>query len=160
MIIRKATEQDKDPAWTIIKAVIADGDTYVFEPGSSKEEMLAYWFSPSTLTYVAELDGEIVGTFILKENQPGLGSHVANASYMTSPHYRGKGIGRQMGVFSLNLARDVGFLSIQFNLVVKSNEAAIHLWKELGFEIIGELPEAFNHSELGLTNAYVMSRRL
>lgn len=65
-----------------------------------------------------------------------------------------------MGIFSMNLARDIGFLSIQFNIVVKSNEAAVHLWKELGFEIVGELPEAFNHSGLGLTNAYVMSRRL
>ncbi|NET39096.1 MAG: GNAT family N-acetyltransferase [Cyanothece sp. SIO1E1] len=160
MIIRKATEDDKDRTWNIIKAVISSGDTYVFTPDSPKEDMLAYWFNPGTLTYVAELDGEIVGTFILKENQPGLGSHVANASYMTSPSHRGKGIGRKMGVFSMNLARDIGFLSIQFNIVVKSNEAAVQLWKELGFEIVGELPEAFNHAELGLINAYVMSRRL
>jgi len=160
MIICKAAEADKEATWNIIQAVIASGDTYVFAPDSSKEEMLAYWFNPGTLTYVAKLENEIVGTFILKENQPGLGSHVANASYMTSPEHRGKGVGRKMGVFSMNLARDIGFLSIQFNIVVKSNEAAVHLWKELGFEIVGELPEAFNHSELGLTNAYVMSRRL
>jgi len=75
MIICKAAEADKEATWNIIQAVIASGDTYVFAPDSSKEEMLAYWFNPGTLTYVAKLENEIVGTFILKENQPGLGSH-------------------------------------------------------------------------------------
>lgn len=160
MIIRIATEKDKDAVWDIIQAVISTGDTYVFSPDSPKEEMLQYWFHSDTLTYVAEDSDEIVGTFIIKENQPGLGSHVANASYMVSPKHRGKGIGRKMGVFSLSAARDVGYLSIQFNIVIKTNDIAVKLWQELGFDIIGEIPDAFRHSELGLTNAYIMSRKL
>ena len=160
MLIRKASEADWPGIWSIIRAVITTGDTYVYAPDSSELEMKAYWMETSDITYVAEIESEIVGTFIIKENHPGLGSHVANASYMVSPNHRGKGIGRQLGVFSLNVARDLGFLSIQFNIVVKTNETAIHLWKELGFDVIGEIPDAFQHSDHGLTNAYIMSRRL
>lgn len=160
MMIRKAIDTDKDAVWEIIQAVISTGDTYVFSPDSPRDEMLEYWFHPSTLTYVAVEDDEIVGTFIIKENQPGLGSHVANASYMVYPGHRGKGIGRKMGIFSLNAARDVGFLSIQFNIVIKTNDIAVKLWQELGFDIVGEIPDAFRHAELGLTNAYIMSRKL
>jgi len=49
---------------------------------------------------------------------------------------------------------------MQFNFVVKSNEVAVKLWLNLGFEIIGEIPKAFNHIENGLTNAYIMYRKL
>lgn len=179
--IRKATEADKAEIWRIIKAVISTGDTYVFAPDSSEEEMLAYWYSPEKWTYVAiwaedeqqkpksagilsdvlhASSGEIVGTFFLKANQPGLGAHVANAGYMVAPEAKGKRVGRAMAEFSLEEARRLGFESMQFNFVVKSNEVAVKLWQNLGFEIIGEIPEAFKHAENGLINAYIMYRKL
>jgi ribosomal protein S18 acetylase RimI-like enzyme len=158
--IRKYTEEDKEQIWKIIKSVISMGDSYVFAPDSSKEKMLEYWCAVDKQTYVAVADGKIIGTFFIKENQPGLGSHVANAGYMVSPEARGKSVGRKMAEFSLEEARRSGFRAIQFNFVVKSNETAVKLWQNLGFEIIGEIPEAFNHLEKGLTNAYIMYRRL
>ena len=158
--IRKAAEGDKPAIWQIIKAVIAGGDTYVFSPDSSEDEMMAYWFSPDKYNYVAVLDGNVAGVFWLKANQPGLGSHVANAAYMVSPDAAGKGIGRQMAEFSLAEARKLGFTAMQFNFVVKSNIIAVKLWQNIGFEIIGEIPDAFEHSKNGLTNAYIMYRKL
>jgi ribosomal protein S18 acetylase RimI-like enzyme len=158
--IRKAEEPDKPSVWRIIRAVIAGGDTYVYPPDSFESEMLDYWFSAEKHTYVAESDGEIVATFWLKPNQPGLGSHVANAAYMVSPDAHGKGIGRQVAEWSLNEARRLGFTAMQFNFVVKSNIHAVRLWQKLGFEIIGEIPDAFEHVRNGLTNAYVMYRKL
>ena len=175
--IRKATERDKPEIWQIIKAVLSTGDTYTFAPDASEEEMLAFWFAPDKWTYVAvwseeprragilsdELhssSGEIVGTFFLKANQPGLGAHVCNAGYMVAPEAKGKRIGRAMAEFSLEEARQLGFQSMQFNFVVKSNEVAVRLWQNLGFEIIGEIPEAFQHKENGLTNALIMYRKL
>jgi len=119
--IRQATETDHDAIWNIFHAVIARGDTYAFDPKMSREEALAYWFRSDTYTYVAEQDrqsvGEavglprtaapsptveaherdIVGTYILRPNQPALGSHVANAAFMVAPNARGLGIGREMG---------------------------------------------------------------
>lgn len=158
--IRPALDSDKPAAWSIIKAVIAGGDTYVFDPDSTEQEMLDYWFSPEKHNYVAELDGEIVGIFWLKANQPGLGSHVANAAYMVSPDAHGKGVGKQMALWSLDEARRLDFTAMQFNFVVKSNTNAVALWQKIGFEIIGEIPDAFRHAKNGLTNALIMYRKL
>jgi len=158
--IRKATESDKPAVWQIIEPIIRAGDTYVFDPESTEDEMLDYWFAPEKYVYVADDDGTIVGTFWLKANQPGLGSHVCNAAYMVAPGAAGKGIGRKMAEFSLEEARRLGFTAMQFNFVVKSNEAAVRLWKSIGMEVIGEIPDAFAHREHGLTDALIMYRKL
>jgi GNAT superfamily N-acetyltransferase len=169
--IRQATEADKPSIWQIIKAVIATEDTYTFPADATEEEMLAIWFSPEKHTYVAlsepsaVADGvsaspEIVGTFFLKPNQLGPGAHVGNAGYMVKPGQFGKGIGRAMGEWSLDECRRLGFTALQFNFVVKTNTYAVKLWQSIGMEIVGELPGAFNHKELGLVNAYVMYRKL
>ncbi len=158
--IRKAVEKDKSRIWEIIKNVIASSDTYVFAPNSSKEKMLDYWFAEDKQTYVALLENHLVGTFFLKANQPDLGSHIANAGYMVAPEGQGKRVGGTMAEFSIDEARKFGYQAIQFNFVVKTNEAAVNLWLKLGFEIIGEIPEAFNHAENGLTNALIMYRKL
>ncbi len=158
--IRKAIPADNDGIWEIIRLVIAKGDTYVFAPDSSREKMLAFWLSGDKHTYVAVDDDKIVGTFFIKSNQPDLGAHVANAGYMTHPNTSGRGIGRQMAEFSLTEAKRLGYTAMQFNIVIKTNENAVALWKKLGFEIIGEIPNAFSHRQLGLTNAYIMYRSL
>lgn len=158
--IRRAIEEDKPQVWEIIKAVIASGDTYVYQSDSPEEKMLDYWFGADKKPYVATIENTIVGTFYLKDNQPDLGSHIANAGYMVAPEARGKRVGRQMAEFSLVEAKQLGYRAMQFNFVVKSNENAVKLWKSLGFQIIGEIPEAFVHAENGLTNAYIMYRKL
>ncbi len=158
--IRSAVDADKPAIWQIIKTVIAGGDTYVFAPHTPEDEMMSYWFSPDKHNYVAVLDDEVVGTFWLRANQPGLGSHVANAAYMVTPHATGKGIGKQMALWSFEEAKRLGFTAMQFNFVVKSNTVAVNLWKSVGFEVIGEIPDAFNHSKNGLTNSYIMYRKL
>lgn len=158
--IRYATEEDRPEIGQIMKAVVATGDTYTLDPDSSEEDLLKFWFSPGMHTYVAVLDGEIVGTFFLRPNQPKLGAHVGNAGYMVKPGVYGKGIGRAMGLWSLDECRRLGFHSLQFNFVVKTNERAVKLWQSIGMEIIGEIPEAFNHPEYGLVNAYIMYQKL
>ncbi len=166
--IRKAIEADKDQVWNLIREVISTGDTYSFYPDSSREKMLDFWFGPEKLTYVSVnseqtaigLTKRIVGTFFLKPNQPDLGSHVANAGYMVSKDARGKGIGRMMAEFSFGEARRLGFRAMQYNFVVKSNTGAVKLWLDLGFEVIGEIPEAIDHPDNGPTNALIMYRTL
>lgn len=159
-MIRAATQADADAVWSIFHAVVAPGDTYVFDPQTPREEALAYWFRPDTHTYVAESGGQVVGTYILKSNQPALGSHVANAAFMVSPSARGSGVGRRMGEHCLAEARRLGFRAMQFNFVVSTNEAAVRLWHRLGFEIVGTLPGAFQHSQRGYVDAYVMFQTL
>ncbi len=160
IIIENANEADKDDVWAILKAVIATGDTYTFDPNSSKETMLNYWFGTDKRTYVARFNNRIVGTFVIKDNQTGLGSHIANASYMVAPTSAGLGVGKRMGEFSLVEAKNLGYHAMQFNIVVKSNERAVKLWQKIGFSIIGEIPDAFRHVTDGLTNAYIMYQKL
>ncbi|PYK07338.1 MAG: GNAT family N-acetyltransferase [Verrucomicrobia bacterium] len=160
MNIRQATEADGDAIWNIFHAVITAGDTYAFDPKMSRDEALAYWFRADTHTYVAEQDRHVVGTYILRPNQSGGGSHVANAAFMVAPKAHGLGVGKHMGEHCLSEARRLGFRAMQFNFVVSTNEAAIRLWKQLGFEIVGNLPGAFRHPEKGYVDVYVMFRSL
>src|SRR5438034_5487125 len=155
-----ATEADHAAIWNIIHAIVAAGDTYAFEPEMSRREAFAYRFRADTHTYVAENDGRVVGTYILKPNQTAAGSHVANAAFMVAPDTRGLRVGRKMGEHCLGEARRLGFRAMQFNFVVSTNEAAIRLWKRLGFNIVGILPGAFRHPEKGYVDVYIMFRSL
>ena len=158
--IREATASDGEAIWNIFHAVVAPGDTYTFDPAISRDEALAYWFHPSHRCYVGEREGEVVATYILKANQPALGSHVANAAFMVSPNARGGGVGHSLGEHSLNEARRLGFRAMQFNFVVSTNKPAVRLWQRLGFTIVGTLPAAFRHPHKGYVDAYVMFRSL
>jgi len=160
MNLRPATKADEDAIWEIFHAVVASGDTYVFAPDIPRDEALAYWFRSDTHTYVAESEGRIVGTYLLRPNQPALGSHVANAAFMVSASARGLGAGRRMGEHCLAEARRLGFRAMQFNFVISTNEPAVRLWRQLGFSIIGTLPGVFRHSQRGFVDAYVMFRTL
>jgi len=160
MKIRAAAEPDHDPIWKIFRAVVAIGDTYAIDPNISREEALAYWFGADTQTYVAESAGHVVGTYILRPNQSGGGSHVANAAFMVAPDARGQGVGRAMGEHCLSEARRLGFRAMQFNFVVATNESAVRLWQDLGFKIVGTLAGAFRHPEKDYIDVYVMYRAL
>ena len=122
--------------------------------------MLDFWCGKDKHTYVAVIENKVVGSFFMKDNYPGLGSHVANAGYMGSHDFSGKGIGRAIGEFSLVEAKKLGYKAMQFNFVVKSNKAAVKLWQKLGFEIKGEIPKAFDHKTIGFTNVYIMWKEL
>ena len=158
--IRQATVFDRDEIWRIFHAVVASGDTYTFDPEISHDEALAYWFHPSHECYVAVRAGAVVGTYILKANQPALGSHVANAAFMVAPDARGARVGRTLGEHALAEARRLGFRAMQFNFVVATNAPAVRLWQQLGFRIVGTLPGAFRHAQKGYVDAYVMFRSL
>ena len=170
MTIRPARAADADAVWRIFRAVVAGADTYLFPPDTTRAEAVEYFMGidadgrdtgPDRLqTYVAEADGAVVGMYKLIPNRPGLGSHVANASFMVDPPAQGRGVGRAMGEHSLAQARLAGYRAMQFNFVVSTNSAGVELWKKLGFTIVGTLPQAFRHASLGLVDAYVMHRFL
>jgi L-amino acid N-acyltransferase YncA len=161
MKIRPATEADRDAIWNIFREVVAAGDTYALDPDISREDALAYWFAPGTRTYAAEQPGiGIVGTYILRPNQSGGGSHVANAGFMVPAGARGQGIGRTIAEHCVSEARRLGFRAMQFNCVISTNTAAIHLWEDLRFEIVGTLPGAFRHPDKGYVDVHVMYRSL
>ena len=160
MHIRPATAKDYHPIWNIFKAVIQTGETYVFDPDTPKADLQKHWSAPYMITFVAEAESKIVGTYILKPNQIGLGNHIANCSYMVSPAEQGKGIGKKLCEHSLHFAKQTGYFGIQFNIVVSSNVAAVKLWQNFGFQIIGTTPKGFRHAKLGLVDTYIMFKKL
>ena len=161
MKIRQATDADRDAIWNIFHQVVAGGDTYALDPNISREDALAYWFAAGTHTYVAEQPAiGVAGTYILRPNQSGGGSHVANAGFMVSASARGQGLGGAMAEHCLTEARRLGFRAMQFNYVISTNTAAIRLWQDLGFEIVGTLASAFRDPDKGYVDVYVMYRSL
>ena len=160
MTIRRAGLADHDAVWVILEPVIRAGDTYTLPRDLNREAALAYWFSDEHEVFVAEDGGVLLGTYYLRTNQRGGGSHVANCGYMTAANAAGRGVGSAMCLHSLEQARLRNFKAMQFNFVVSSNERAVRLWEKHGFRIVGCLPKAFLHPERGYTDAYVMYREI
>lgn len=160
MTIREAKEQDWDSLWPIFHAIAAAGETYAFERDISKAQARALWLDLPRKTFVFEQDGKILGSYYLKTNQAGPGSHVCNCGYMVSSQASGKGLATSMCRHSQKVAVELGYQAMQYNFVAATNERAIRLWHKLGFDTVGRLPKAFNHPAQGLVDALVMYKWL
>ena len=160
MLIRAARQHDANAIWSILEPILRAGDTYALDPQMSEADALAYWLGPEKETFVVDDEGVIVGTYYMRPNHAGGGSHVCNCGYMTSPSETGRGIARLMARHSIDHARARGYLAMQFNFVVGTNARAIRLWESLGFSIVGRLPLAFRHPTAGYVDALVMFQAL
>lgn len=160
MHIREATTADFDQIWPIFKTIVAAGETYAYPPDTTREQAIKLWLEAPRKTFVAEENGEILGTYYIKTNQAGGGDHVCNCGYMVSPAARGRGLATTMCEHSQQIARSLGYLAMQFNFVASTNEGALRLWSKLGFETVGRLPKAFHHPALGYVDAVVMYKWL
>lgn len=160
MLIRAATAADDDAIWAILAPIMAAGETYAQPRDIGRAAALAYWSGPPAEVFVAELDGAVAGTCVVRANRPGGGAHVANAAFATGAGFTGRGVARALGAHALDHARARGFRAMQFNFVVASNTRAVRLWQSLGFAVVGRLPGAFIHPRDGEVDALVMHRRL
>jgi ribosomal protein S18 acetylase RimI-like enzyme len=159
--IRPYSEADWKALWPMLKATIQAGDTYVFAPDSTEQQIHHAWVEVPARTFVAcDAAGAVLGTYFIKANQPGLGSHVSNCGYIVAPPAQGRGIASLMCQHSQAQAVELGFRAMQYNMVVSTNERAVRLWQHLGFSIVGRLPGAFNHQRLGFVDGIVMYKQL
>src|ERR671919_2272658 len=161
MQIREFVEADWPKVWPIVREVVRAADTFAYDPAMTEAQARAAWIeAPPGLTVVAVDGDRILGTAKMGPNRPGPGSHVATASFMVAADARGRGVGRALGEYALSWAKEQGYAAMQFNAVVASNQAAVRLWQELGFQIVGTVPEAFAHPTLGRVGLHVMHRYL
>ena len=160
MQIREATETDFEEIWPIFHEIVAAGETYPYPQNTSKSEANRLWMHLPRKTYVAEEEGQILGTYYIKTNQTGSGSYVCNCGYMVSSKARGKGLATSMCEHSQRIAIELGYKAMQFNFVAVSNHGAVILWNKLGFDTVGCLPLAFNHPTQGYVDALVMYKWL
>ena len=161
MEIRAATDADWPRIFPFYAQVVAEGRTYAFPPDQTLEQARPWWMEqPPGRTVVAVHDDVVVGSAKYGPNRPGRGAHVATASFLVDPLHQGRGVGRALGQHVLDRCRAEGYRSIQFNAVVQTNVRAVGLWRSLGFEVVGTVPEAFDHPEDGLVGLHVMHQRL
>ena len=158
--IREALNQDFDQIWKIFQPIVSKGETYTYPRNTSKQEAFQLWINEPQKTFVCVENKKIFGTYYLKQNQAGQGSHVCNCGYMVSAEARRKGLATIMCEHSQKVARELNYKAMQFNLVVASNKQAIHLWTKLGFETVGIIPKAFLHPKLGYVDALLMHKLL
>ncbi|WP_353827413.1 GNAT family N-acetyltransferase [Agromyces sp. SYSU T0242] len=157
VLVRPFADGDWTQVLAIIDEVVREGETYAYPMDLGPEEARGLWIeSPPGLTVVAELDGRIVGTAKMGPNRPGHGDHIGTASFMVSSAARGAGVGRRLAEWVVDWHRRSGFEGIQFNAVVASNEAAVALWRSVGFEIVGTVPGAFRSPRHGHVGLHVM----
>ena len=161
VVIRPFDEFDWPEVLRIARNVACAGNSYTWEEDVSDGQLADYWKtnkgSPAIDSYVAT-SGEngIVGCYVVHPNRDGRGAHVAHCAYIVHEDHRGKGVGSSLCAHSISKATERGFAGIQFNMVVSTNVAAIHLWQKFGFRIIGTLPRVFNHKDHGLVDAHIM----
>lgn len=160
MIIRMVDDADWPAIWPIVEQVVAAGETYAYPEPLDPETARSYWLEPPPGRAVVAVDEDpaatILGTAKMGPNRPGRGAHVATASFMVDAAAQGRGVGRALGEYAVDWARSAGYHGMQFNAVVEANTVAVALWKSLGFQIIGTVPQAYDHRRLGLVGLHVM----
>ncbi len=162
VLIREATPDDWNAVWPFFHEIVAAGDTFSYAPDTDSGTGRELWMlSPPSRTVVAVDDtGTVVGSAKMYSNQGGNGAHIASASYMVDPAHAGRGIGRALCRHSLDWAKAEGFLAMQFNAVVETNTSAVRLYEELGFEVLGTVPDGFRHPAHGYVGLHIMYRRV
>jgi L-amino acid N-acyltransferase YncA len=157
--IRAAVDADWAAIWPIFSAIVAAGETYAYPEDLTSHQARELWMEqPPGLTVVLEDDDRLHGTAKMGPNRPGRGDHVGTASFMVDPAAQGRGVGRALASYVVDWHREQGYAGIQFNAVVETNRAAVHLWQALGFEIVGTVPGAFRsrtHGRVGLHLMYL-----
>jgi GNAT superfamily N-acetyltransferase len=159
MTISEITKSDFELFWPFFKEIVSAQETYAFDPEMDFESAYNLWCLSPQKSYVIKDNDLIMGSYYIKPNAAGPSSHIANCGYMVSPQSRGKGIARKLCLHSQQVAIELGYRAMQFNSVVSSNEIAIELWKKLGYEIIGTIPQAYKHKRLGLIDSFIMHKQ-
>ncbi|WP_105169830.1 GNAT family N-acetyltransferase [Pseudoalteromonas sp. T1lg23B] len=159
-MITEMTKQDFALFWPTFESIIKAQQTYAFDPDMSMKQAYQVWCQTPLKAFAFKVDDEVLGTYYLKANAMGPSSHICNCGYMVSAAARGQGIAQTLCEHSQQVAKNLGFKAMQFNSVVSSNEGAIRLWKKLGYEIIGTIPKAYKHPQLGYIDSHIMHKLL
>lgn len=144
IIVQEYEKSDINEMKNIWNEVVTNGNAF---PQVEKltEVSAAKFFAEQSFCGVAK-DYEsniIVGLYILHPNNVGRCGHISNASFAVSSSVRGYGVGEMLVRHCIEQAKKLGFKILQFNAVVKSNTAALKLYKKLGFIQLGTIPNGF-----------------
>ncbi|MFG1810455.1 GNAT family N-acetyltransferase [Streptomyces sp. NPDC049040] len=158
MLIREATTEDWPAIWPFFHRIVTEGETFTYPVDLTEDQGREWWLLAEPMRTVVAVDdaGTVLGTAKMNRNHMGNGSHIASASYMVDPAHSGQGVGRALCAYTVEWARAAGYRAMQFNAVVETNEYAVKLYRSLGFQVIGTLPEGFRHPRLGYVGLHIM----
>ncbi|MEV8229002.1 GNAT family N-acetyltransferase [Streptomyces sp. NPDC079167] len=162
MLIREATDKDWPAIWPFFRAIVVAGETFTYPADLVEDVAQGWWLLPEPGRTVVAVDdaGTVLGTAKMNRNHMGNGSHIASASYMVAPEHSRQGVGRALCEYTVDWARAAGYRAMQFNAVVETNVHAVRLYRSLGFEVTGTLPEGFNHPTHGYVGLHIMHKLL
>lgn len=146
--LRPYRPEDREAARRVWNEIVEQGDSFPGDRPLALEEA-GDFFAAQTATVCAWDGMTLAGVYILHPNNIGRCAHIANASYAVTGSCRGRGIGRRMVLHSLENARQHGYRGLQYNAVVSSNAAAIHLYRQLGFTEVGSIPGGYRRKDGG-----------
>lgn len=159
-LLRLFSPQDEEALYAIFKEVVETGSQFPYE-SSSFEEFRHHFFDPKCQVYVCVTSqNEVAGGFYLRANYSGRCSHIANAAYMIHTAHRGRGLGSLLAKASLQIAKELGFRSMQYNMVLSQNIPAVKLYEKLGFTRAGILPDALRNPDGSYQDGYILHRNL
>jgi ribosomal protein S18 acetylase RimI-like enzyme len=156
MELRPATRDDASAMLGLLQSVSREGSALPFVDGNMIDQV---WLGARGCVLACD-NGEVLGMYRYGPAMPGRGSHIATATFLVGERARGRGVGRALVEHCLQSAQAAGFRAMQFNQVLGSNLPALALYRSLGFAVIGTVPEAFDHIELGYVDAHIMYRAL
>jgi ribosomal protein S18 acetylase RimI-like enzyme len=159
-MIRQMTFDDFTSFWPTFSAVLQAQETYAFDPQWSLDQAFEVWCKTPQKTFAFIDGGDVLGSYYIKPNAAGPSKHICNCGYMVAATARGKGLARTMCEHSQAQAVEMGFTAMQFNSVVSTNTVAVRLWQSMGFEVIGTIPNAYQHGTLGFVDSHIMYKAL
>ncbi|UTV30540.1 GNAT family N-acetyltransferase [Photobacterium atrarenae] len=159
-MIREMTKEDFAAFWPCFESVIKAQETYAFDPEMNFEAAYQLWCATPLKAFVFVEGGQVLGSYYIRANGMGPSNHICNCGYMVTEAAQGKGIARQLCEHSQQIAIELGFEAMQFNSVVSTNTVAVKLWQKLGYQIIGTIPRAYRHKQLGYVDSYIMHKQL
>ena len=159
-MIRAMTSEDFERFWATFSQIVQGQETYALDAQMSYQRAFELWCARPLGTFVFESQGQVLGSYYLKANGEGPSGHICNCGYMVKAAFQGQGIAKRLCEHSQAIAIEFGFKAMQFNSVVSTNAAAVHLWKTLGYQIIGTIPKGYQHKYLGYVDCYITHKFL
>ena len=144
IVIQEYTKKDVTEAIRIWNHIVEEGVAFPQQDILTESTGNAF-FSGQSFTGIARNteNGEMAGLYILHPNNVGRCGHICNASYAVKSGLRGQHIGELLVTHCIQKGKELGFRILQFNAVVRTNAAALHLYEKLGFVRLGTIPGGF-----------------
>lgn len=144
MEIRRYTKNDVKEAIEIWNHIVEEGAAFPQTDCLTEESGNAFFMGQSFTGAAFDREsGSMAGLYILHPNNVGRCGHICNASYAVRWDIRGQHIGEQLVRHCMKTGKELGYRILQFNAVVRTNAAALHLYEKLGFKQLGVIPGGF-----------------